>query len=91
MPRVIVRPDKVVQFPAIQREEPPPPLAVDRVGEAHRRQVLEAAGQRSTVHVLLAVEPLQVAAAEGRVDLGVGRVEVHLVGVVQAVGVLRAS
>ena len=43
----------------------------------------------AAVDVLLAVEPLQVGGAERRVGLGVGHVQVHLVGVVEAVGVLR--
>ena len=43
--------------------------------------------QRAAVDVLLAVEPLEIAIAERRIELRVGHVQVHLVGLVQAVGV----
>ena len=37
--RVVVGPGEVVHLPAIEREEPPPTLAVDRVGEADRGEL----------------------------------------------------
>ena len=85
-PRVIIGPDEVVGLPGMERVEPPPPLAVDGVGEADRRELGQPAGQAGAVDVLLPVEPLQVAEPIRRVDQRVGRVEVHLVGLVHAVG-----
>ena len=37
--RVVVGPGEVVHLPAIEREEPTPALAVDRVGEADRGEL----------------------------------------------------
>ena len=84
---VVVGPGEVVHLPAIECEEPSPALSVQSIGEADRCQAGQAAGERGAIDVLQAVEPLQVGVTKRRIELGVGLVQVHLVGLVETVGV----
>ena len=67
---VVVGPGEAVGLPGIGREQPAAAHAVDGVDEADRRQVGQPAVERVGVHVLIAIEPLQVSHAERLVHLG---------------------